>query len=150
MPKHQYSYDYGSNAKGRFGPSIKALDDPNIGGAYPAEMRTQLWPLCCGAKIISGFKDAHNLTDEELIQKIEDVRDTMVPDMQVYRGEQLRPVLCFLTLNSHQLASPKIMGAVTKTGFQRFATSQSMSGEQGWFVYDGRGAFQVHELKKWE
>lgn len=146
ISKSSYATD---DAQGRFGPSLVDAADPNLGGAYPAEMRTQLWPLCCGAKIISGFKSVGNYTDDELVTKIKEVLN-WTPDMQVFRGEGLRPVLCFLTLNSGQLASPKIIEALEKVGFQRFATSMSMSGPQGWFVFDARGEFKLTKLKPWE
>ncbi len=41
---------------------------PTFNGDFPSEMRTQLWPLCCGARIISGFKHAANLTLEDLVE----------------------------------------------------------------------------------
>lgn len=145
MTKSSYATD---TAKGRFGPSLANAAHPGQNTPYPAEMRTQLWPLCCGGKIISGFKDVGNYTDDELVTKIKEVLN-WTPDMQVFGGEGLRPVLCFLTLNSGQLASPKIIEAVETVGFQRFATSMSMSGQQGWFVFDPSGEFKLTELKPW-
>lgn len=111
--------------------------------SYPATMRTQLWPLCCGARIISGFKDAHQYTDEELIKKINETIDEYIPDMQVFAGEVMQPKLVFLTLNYSQMGSPKIMGAVTACGFVKFAEAQPRGAPQGFFVKDMSNSFKV-------
>lgn len=104
--------------------------------AYPAEMRTQNWPLCCGAKIISGFKSVGNKTHEELVKDIVDICDNYTPDHQIYAGEQINPKLTFLTLNSGQTGSPSIMKAVAEAGFQLFATASPRGSKQSFFVRD--------------
>src|SRR5262245_12563332 len=104
-------------------------------GPYPAEMRTQLWPLCCGARIISGFKDVHSLSVEEIVEKVNEVM-TYIPDHQVFRGEQMKPAFTFLTLNSGQMASPKIMKAVEELGFFKIGVGQPRGTDQGFFLKD--------------
>lgn len=104
--------------------------------SYPSEMRTQLWPLCCGARIISGFKDAAKYSVDELVERINAIIDNSIPDHQVFSGEQMMPKLIFLTLNSGQLGSPKIMAAIEKCGFKLFATAKPRGGKQGFFVKD--------------
>jgi len=103
--------------------------------SYPAEMRRQLWPLCCGASIISGFKNVNQLTDEELVADIE-ASVKMVPDMQVFGGEQINPRFTFLTLNSGQMGSPKIMKAIEKAGFFLIGTGAPRGSKQGFFLRD--------------
>lgn len=110
---------------------------------YPAEMRTQLWPLCCGAAILSGFKDAAGKTDEELLASINKTFDEMTPDHQVYVGEQMRPKLTFLTLNAGQAQSPKIMKAVTAAGFKLFATAAPRGSTQSFFYRDMSETFKA-------
>lgn len=114
---------------------------PSYSGNYPAEMRTQLWPLCCGARIISGFKAAHMLSDEELVTEIEKTLNA-IPDHQVYQGEQMRPKLTFLTLNTAQMGSAKIMDAVEKCGFVKFAVAKPRGSSQGFFVRDESKSFK--------
>lgn len=104
-------------------------------GSFPEEMRRQLWPLCCGASIISGFKNTQTLTDEELVEQIEK-QVKAVPDFQVYDGEQINPNLTYLTLNSSQMESKKIMTAIGKCGFVQFATAAPRGSTQGFFVRD--------------
>ena len=113
---------------------------PTYPGDYPEEMRTQLWPLCCGARIISGFKAAHNSTDEELVKQIEDTLKA-IPDHQVYNHETMRPKLTFLTLNNGQMQSKKIMAAIEKCGFVKFAEAQPRGSKQGFFVRDESKSF---------
>lgn len=103
--------------------------------SYPSDMRRQLWALCCGASIISGFKTVNQLSDEELIADIETCVG-MVPDMQVFGGEQINPKYTFLTLNSGQLGSPKIMAALDKTGFFLIGTGKPRGSLQGFFLRD--------------
>lgn len=103
---------------------------------YPAEMRRQLWPLCCGASIISGFKDVGPLSEEELVKKIESTIKEYIPDHQVYRGEQMCPKLTFLTLNSGQWGSEKIRNAVTKAGFKLIFTAAPRGGPQYFLARD--------------
>jgi hypothetical protein len=114
---------------------VPTLFGPSYQGSYPEEMRTQLWPLCCGARIISGFKAAHNSTLEDLVEQIEAVLKA-VPDHQVFHGEQMCPKLTFLTLNSGQMGSKKIMDAVTKCGFVKIAEAKPRGSVQGFFVRD--------------
>lgn len=111
----------------KFGPSIQ--------GNYPEEMRRQLWPLCCGASILSGFKNVQLLEPEELVQQIEDTIEA-IPDLQVYGYEQIRPKLTFLTLNKGQMASEKIVNAVAKAGFVKFMEASPRGTEQGFYYRD--------------
>ncbi len=104
-------------------------------GGFPEPMRRQLWPLCCGAAILSGFKDIAGLSEEELDKRISAVFDEL-PDFQVYAGEQMNPRLTFLTLNSGQVSSKKIMGAVTRAGFVLIGTGAPRGSTQSFFVRD--------------
>jgi hypothetical protein len=104
-------------------------------GAYPANMRRQLWPLCCGASIISGFKDVNKLTEDELITDI-NASVAMVPDMQVFAGETINPKFTFLTLNSGQMGSKKIMDCIDKAGFFLVGIGNPRGGAQGFFLRD--------------
>lgn len=115
--------------------------------AYPAEMRVQLWPLCCGAKIISGFKAVQNFEPEELAKQIVDVCENWTPDGQVYAGESLNPNLTFLTLNSGQIASKAIMSAITAAGFVQIGQGTPRNAQQGFFVRDPGKKFTVLEPK---
>lgn len=104
-------------------------------GSYPAEMRRQLWPLCCGASIISGFKEVNALSEDELIADI-NASVAMVPDMQVFAGEQINPKFTFLTLNSGQMGSAKIMACIEKAGFFMIGVGAPRGGKQGFFLRD--------------
>lgn len=115
----------------------------SIDNAYPSEMRRQLWPLCCGASIISGFKTAHNLEEDEIVKQIEETINGYVPDLQVFKGEQICPKLTFLTLNSGQMNSPKIMNAITKAGFVKFGEGSPRGTPQGFFVRDTSKTFKT-------
>lgn len=117
----------------------KAIPDkfgPTFDGDYPPEMRRQLWPLCCGASILSGFKSVATLTNDELIEQINSVINDAVPDFQVYGYETMRPKLTFLTLNSDQMKSKKIMTAIAKVGFFKVGTAKPRGHIQGFFVRD--------------
>lgn len=120
---------------------------PSFPGNYPTEMRTQLWPLCCGARIISGFKHAANLTIEQLVEEIEATLKA-VPDFQVFQFEQMQPKLTMLTLNAGQMASPKIMKAVEKCGFQLVFTAKPRGSKQGFFVRDDSKTLEVSAKAK--
>lgn len=113
-----------------------------VEAAYPAEMRVQLWPLCCGASIISGFKAVGNLGPEELVQQIDDTLKA-VPDLQVYASEQIKPELTFLTLNGGQMASKAIRQAIERAGFVQFGQSTPRNADQGFFYRDPRGVFKL-------
>ncbi len=117
---------------------------PTFNGDFPSEMRTQLWPLCCGARIISGFKHAANLTLEDLVEEIEATLEA-VPDFQVFQGEQMQPKLTMLTLNARQMASPKIMQAVEKCGFKLVFTAKPRGSKQGFFVRDESKTLEVSD-----
>lgn len=119
---------------------VPAKFGPSYEGNYPEEMRTQLWPLCCGARIISGFKAAHTSSLEELVAQIEAVLKA-TPDHQVYAHEGMKPKLTFLTLNSQQMASKKIMDAVQKAGFVKFAEAKPRGSAQGFFMRDDSKTF---------
>lgn len=110
--------------------------------SYPEEMRTQNWPLCCGAKIISGFKGVGTDTHEELVAQINDICDNYVPDHQIYGGEQINPKLCFLTLNQGQMNSAKITDAVKEAGFTLFAKGTGRNKEQGFWFRDATNSFR--------
>ncbi len=127
--------------KSKFPPQF----GPAYPGNYPAEMRRQLWPLCCGASILSGFKSVNVLSDEELLADITALinPDGPVPDLQVYKDEMMRPKLTFLTLNSSQLASPKIMKAIELAGFKSIGTAQPRGHVQGFFVHDASDTWKA-------
>lgn len=113
-----------------FGPSFK--------GNYPEEMRRQLWPLCCGASILSGFKNVAQLDEDELVKDIQTLlaADGPVPDAQVYAHETMRPKFTFLTLNSGQMQSAKIMSAIEKAGFVKIGEGKPRGNPQGFFLHD--------------
>lgn len=110
--------------------------------AYPSEMRTQLWSLCCGAKIISGFKDAHKFTEAELVDRINATLNE-TPDLQVFAGETINPKLTFLTLNSSQVASEKIMNAIGACGFKLLCTASPRGQVQSFFYLDKSNTFKA-------
>jgi hypothetical protein len=112
-------------------------------GAYPDEMRRQLWPLCCGASIISGFKRAAQLSEEELVKSINSTIDDYIPDMQVYIGEQIKPRLTFLTLNSGQMASKTIMSAIKAAGFVKIGEAKPRGSTQGFFMRDDSATWKA-------
>lgn len=116
-------------------------------GNFPEGLRRQLWPLCCGASILSGFKNVVNLTDDELVNQINEAIDDHIPDFQVYKGETMTPKLTFLTLNEGQAQSKKITGAVEKAGFVLFATARPRGGLQHFYVKDTSNTFQSNEVK---
>lgn len=111
--------------------------------AYPEDMRTNLWPLCCGAAILSGFKNVGNKTDEELRAAIMEQVTNSIPDNQVYAGEQIRPGTLFVTLNGGQMGSPKIVKALTDCGFVQFAQGTDRNAQQGFFVRTANGNFKL-------
>lgn len=111
---------------------------------YPENLRRQLWPLCCGASILSGFKDAFNYNDSaEMTAAILDVIENTIPDLQVYAGEEMRPKLTFLTLNESQMKSPMIMKAITDAGFVKFAEASPRGRPQGFFRRDTSETFKT-------
>lgn len=111
-----------------FGPSFK--------GDFPPEMRRQMWPLCCGFSIISGFKNVAKMTPEELVEQIEYTCTVPRPDFQIFGNEQMRPRMTFLTLNSSQMGSKKIMTAIEKCGFKLIGTGKPRASKQGLFLRD--------------
>lgn len=111
--------------------------------AFPEEMRRQLWPLCCGASILSGFKHAGNRSEEELVEEINFVINKTLPDFQVYNGEQMKPKLTFLTLNSSQMASAKVMKCIEKAGFVKIGEGKPRGSPQGFFVQDTSGTYKT-------
>lgn len=115
---------------------------PTFANDYPTEMRTQLWPLCCGARIISGFKHAATRTVEEIVEEI-NLTLTSVPDFQVFQNESMRPKLTFLTLNSTQMGSKKIMDAVEKCGFKLAFTASPRGSRQGFFIRDESNTYKA-------
>lgn len=115
--------------------AVKAIKQTFAGQPYPSDMRRQLWPLCCGASIISGFKSANTLTEDELIADI-NASVKAVPDMQVFANEQINPKFTFLTLNSGQMGSAKIIGCIEKAGFFMIGIGAPRGGKQGFFLRD--------------
>jgi hypothetical protein len=105
-------------------------------GNYPDDMRRQLWPLCCGAAILSGFKKVNNLTEDELDAEIKNAVDIALPDFQVFQGESMKPKFTFLTLNSGQMQSPKIMKAIERAGFFKIGEGKPRGSTQGFFLRD--------------
>lgn len=122
------------NKPAKFGPTFP--------GAYPTEMRTQLWPLCCGAKIISGFKHVATKTVDEIVEEI-NATLKVVPDFQVFDHEQMQPKLTMMTLNSTQMGSKKIMEAVKKCGFKLAFTASPRGMPQGFFVKDDSETYKA-------
>lgn len=114
---------------------------------YPAEMRRQLWPLCCGASIISGFKSVGNLSNEELVKQIESTINDYIPDLQVFKGEMMQPALTFLTLNQGQWQSKKITDAITKAGFVFIGAANPRGGEQRFYVRDTSKTWRQEAVK---
>lgn len=110
--------------------------------AYPPEMRRQLWPLCCGASILSGFKAVGNLSPEELVASIDETLNS-VPDLQVYGSETINPQLTFLTLNGDQMKSKAILTAIDKAGFVQFGASTPRNSGQGFFYRDPTKTFKL-------
>ena len=109
---------------------------PTFPGNYPEEMRRQLWPLCCGASIISGFKSTATMTDEELDEQIRNALDVAIPDFQVFQYETMRPKFTFLTLNSNQMSSKRITNAIARAGFFQIGSGKPRGSEQGFFLRD--------------
>lgn len=114
---------------------------PTFTGSYPEEMRRQLWPLCCGAAILSGFKNVANLTEDELDAQIKNAVAEAIPDFQVYQHETMKPAFTFLTLNSGQMSSPKIMKAIQRAGFFQVGSGKPRGGTQGFFLRDTSGTW---------
>lgn len=118
-------------------PKLPSVFGPTFNGKhYPDEMRRQLWPLCCGASILSGFKAVNNMTDDELDASIKNACETATPDFQVFSYEQMRPKFTFLTLNSGQMASKKIMAAIERAGFFKIGAGSPRGSTQGFFLRD--------------
>jgi hypothetical protein len=115
--------------------------------AYPDTMRTQLWPLCCGASIISGFKNVGTMDHDELVKAITDTCSE-VPDHQVYQNEKIIPKMTYLTLNEQQTQSVKIMSAVLDAGFVKFATAKPRGSLQSFFVRDISNTFKLEQDTK--
>jgi len=120
----------------KFGPTFKGQD-------FPPEMRRQLWPLCCGASILSGFKNVAMLTDEELVSQITHTIDKAIPDFQVFSHETMTPKVTFLTLNYDQMNSKKIMGAIAKCGFVKIGEAKPRGNPQGFFIRDASKTWQA-------
>lgn len=114
---------------------------PTFTGNYPEEMRRQLWPLCCGAAILSGFKNVATLTEDELDAQIKNSIDVATPDFQVYMHETMKPKFTFLTLNSGQMQSPKIMKAIERAGFFKVGEGKPRGSTQGFFLRDTSGTW---------
>lgn len=123
--------------------AIKGTFGPTVEGPYPATMRRQLWPLCCGASILSGLKAVHNLSEEQLTKDIVSTIDEYIPDLQVFKSETMMPNVTFLTLNADQMASSKIMKAILAAGFTKYGEATLRGHAQGFFVRDLTKTFKV-------
>lgn len=121
-----------------FGPSLK--------GHFPPEMRRQMWPLCCGMSILSGFKSVAVLTDQELVDQIEYTCTVPRPDFQIFAPEQMKPAMTWLTLNSSQMSSKKIMTAIEKCGFRLVGVGSPRGLEQGLYLRDTSHTFKLTAL----
>lgn len=129
-------------AKRVFGPSIPKTQH------YPSEMRRQLWPLCCGASIMSGFKDVMKFpTVDDLKSAIIDTIENAIPDLQVFGYEEMTPKLTFLTLNHSQMASKKITDAIKAAGFVKFAEASPRGAPQGFYMRDTSKTFNSTAVK---
>lgn len=115
---------------------------PTYPGSYPPDMRTQLWPLCCGARIISGFKAVASMSVDDIVKQIEETME-VIPDHQVFQHEQMKPKHTFLTLNAGQMATPKIMEAITKAGFKLIGTGRPRGSDQGFFLRDDSNTWKA-------
>lgn len=118
-----------------FGPSFK--------GHFPDEMRRQMWPLCCGMSILSGFKHVVNLTDNELVDAIEYTCTIPKPDFQIFKDEKMKPAMTWLTLNENQMNSKKIMAAVEKCGFKLVGTGRPRGSKQSLFLRDTSATWEL-------
>jgi len=116
------------------------MSDNNL-NPYPEEMRLNLWPLCCGASILSGFKHVPGIDDDELHKQLDAVLES-VPYNQVYKNEQMRPQVQFVVLNATQMGSPRIVKAVTDRGFRAIATF-ARTGKITLFVRDLNNSFKL-------
>jgi hypothetical protein len=120
---------------------------PSFPGDFPPEMRRQMWPLCCGASILSGLKSVNVLTDEELVEQLTHTVTVPRPDFQIFAGEHMKPHLTFLTLNSTQMGSKKIMDAIAKVGFVKIGEGKPRGSPQGFFLRDTGGTFTTEVIK---
>jgi hypothetical protein len=109
---------------------------PTFPNNYPSEMRRQMWPLCCGASIVSGFKNTAKFSLEELVEEIEYVCKVPIPDFQIFAHEDFKPHMTFLTLNSEQMASQKLMQAIEKAKFVKIGEASPRYSSQGFFLRD--------------
>jgi hypothetical protein len=116
---------------------------PSFTGDFPPEMRRQMWPLCCGMSIISGFKSVAALTEDELVADIEYICTSPRPDFQIFAHEQMRPAMTWLTLNASQMGSQKIMNASKRTGFVLVGTGRPRGAKQGLFLRDTSGTWKA-------
>jgi hypothetical protein len=121
---------------------------PTFNGDFPSEMRRQLWPLCCGASILSGFKAVNGMSDAELDESIKNACEVARPDFQVFNGEQMKPKFTFLTLNSGQMSSARIMAAIERAGFFEIGRGRPRGGDQGFFLRDTSGTWNPTGNKK--
>lgn len=127
------------------GPTFVTED--NEGGdsdKFPHELRTQFWPLCCCATILSGMSSvAWQLTETELVDKIKSTLNNYLPDFQIEGGTQECSSVVWLVLNKDQTDSKKIMSVVNKLGFKPVARNDSMGGGITYFVRDTGGTFKL-------
>jgi hypothetical protein len=109
---------------------------PTFQGHFPAEMRRQMWPLCCGMSILSGFKSVNTLTEQELVDQIVYICTKPRPDFQIFKEENMKPTMTWLTLNGDQMASKKIMRAIELAEFNLIGTGVPRYSKQGLFLRD--------------
>jgi hypothetical protein len=129
-----------SEAKPKYRP---AEFGPTFKGNFPPEMRRQMWPLCCGMSILSGFKSVNEISEDELIEQIEYVCTKPRPDFQIFVHEQMKPAMTWLTLNADQMKSQKIMKCIDKCGFKMVGYAKPRGRPQGMFLRDTSGTWTI-------
>lgn len=126
------------------GPSLRCMYGKGL--SFPVETRTQLWPLCCGATILSGLEspDVTLLSPDALTELIRSNLEDYIPDFQVVAHmKQGCSAVVWLTLNKTQMSSAKLVNAVKANGFVPVAWNMSMGGGITYFVRDLGGNFKL-------
>lgn len=126
------------------GPSLRHPINPTC-ASFPSDTRTQFWPLCCGATILSGLEsEVIQLGQAELTELIRSNLEDYIPDFQVVgHMRQKCSAVVWLTLNKTQMSSPKLVNAVKVNGFVPVAWNMSMGGGITYFVRDLGGDFKL-------
>ena len=84
-----------------------------------------------------------SIKKDDLVKQINEYCDQYTPDNQVFIGETINPMLTYLTLNSSQWASKKIVEAVKEAGFVLFATASPRGTKQYFLVRDKSQTFHI-------